>query len=314
MVYIIIALIIIIVLFTFNIAYRRDIKYISKQIKLSKGEFTNIRMKTINKDIENLVININELYELNRKINTKIINNDEELRKSIANISHDLRTPLTSIMGYMQLIKDDSLIQEEKTKYIKIIEARTYTLQNLINSFYNLARIEANEYKFNLKSINLKNILCDIIALFYNEFLENNLEPNITIEENIQNIISDEDAVTRIFTNLIGNMTKHTNVIQHTNNKFQNDISITLKNEGEFIVTEFKNSAPNLKTSDIEHIFERFYTADSTRSDKNTGLGLSIVKTLTQKLGHKVEAILKEGELNIKITWNTQNNKNNMTH
>lgn len=285
--------IIIIILLAFIFRYKNDIKYVSKQIINSKGEYYNIRMKTLNKDIENLVLSINDLYEMNQKINIKIKHSEEKLRESIANISHDLRTPLTSIMGYMQLIKESDLTEEEKNKYIYIIERRTETLQTLITSFYELSRVESDEYKFDLKSLNLNNILCETIALFYDDFVNMNIEPSINIEENIKPIIADEEALVRIFSNLINNMLKHG----------EKNINISLKTQNNHIVTEFANNAPNLRADDIKHIFDRFFTLDITRSDKNTGLGLSITKALVEKLGYRIEAMFNDGVLTIKIIW-----------
>lgn len=293
MLIIIILIVIIAILLTFIFRYKKDISYISKQIVRSKGGYCNIRMNTLNKDIEKLVLNINDLYEMNQKINMKIKRNEEELRLSIANMSHDLRTPLTSIMGYVQLIKDSNLSEELKMKYISIVERRTKRLQSLIVSFYELSRIESGEYKFDLKAVNLGNVLCETIALFYNDFVCKDIEPNINIEEKIPPIICDEKAVMRIFSNLIGNMLKHG----------EKNINISLKKENSYIVTEFTNDAPNLNIEDVAHLFDRFFTADVARSDKNTGLGLSITKALVQKLGYKVEAILVDGTLNIKIIW-----------
>lgn len=290
---VIILIIIIVVLLTFIFRYKYDIKYISKQIVNSNGEYSNIRMNTLNKDIEKLVLNINDLYEMNQKINIKIKHDEEKLRLSIANISHDLRTPLTSIMGYIQLIKDSNLSEAEKIKYINIVEKRTESLQSLISSFYELSRVESDEYKFDLKSLNLGNILCETIALFYNDFVDNDIEPNINIEDNISTIIADEKAVMRIFSNLINNILKHG----------EKNVTISLRKENNYMVTEFVNNAPNLKIEDVEHIFDRFFTADLTRSDKNTGLGLSITKALVEQLGYKIEAVLINGMLKIKIIW-----------
>ena len=293
---ILILIIIIVVLLTIILRYRNDINYISTQIVKSEGEYQNIRMNTMYKNIENLVININNLYELNQKSTVKIKHSEEELRHSISNMTHDLRTPLTSIMGYIQLIKSVSLTEEERTKYIDIVERKTETLQSLIECFYELSRLQSNEYKFQLKSVNLSNILCEVIALFYDEFINKNIEPSINIEENIPNIIHDENALMRIFTNLINNMVKYG----------QEKVIINLRKEKDTIVAEFINNAPNLKEDQVEHIFDRFYTGDLARTDKNTGLGLYIAKALIEELGHKVEAVLAEGMLNIRITFSLE--------
>ena len=279
-------------IYIFNL--KRELHNISIQIKESKGEYINVNTNAIDNNLEELVIIINELYDNSQKILAKNKNIEEELKKSIANISHDLRTPLTSIMGYIQLIKDNSTTEIERKGYIEIVEKRAKRLQKLITNFYDLSRLQSNEFRFELKKVNLKTILCDNIATYYNDFINKNLEPIIEIEENIKDIISDESAVNRIFSNLIGNMLKHGS----------DNIKILLYKKDNYIVSTFSNLAPNLNNEDIERLFDRFYTADKSRSDKNTGLGLAITKSLVEQLGHKIEGRLENGYLIIEIKWN----------
>lgn len=286
-------IIIIVALLTFIIRYKKDVKYITKQIINSKGEYHNLKMNTIDKDLEKLALSINNLYEINQKINVKIRHSEEELRCSIANMCHDLRTPLTSIMGYIQLIDEGKLTKEQRFKYMDIVKKRTSRLQDLITNFYELSRVESGDYKFNLQCVNLSDILCETIALFYNDFTKNHIEPHININGNVASIITDEKAVMRIFSNLINNMIKHG----------EKNVSVSLRKETDYIVTEFSNNAPNLKDADVKHIFDRTFTADSTRSNENTGLGLSITKALVEQLGHKIEAELCDSVLTISIWW-----------
>ncbi|ADL53863.1 sensor histidine kinase [Clostridium cellulovorans] len=286
------------VLLTYIYRYKKDINKITEQITKTKGEYYNIRMMTLDKDIEELVLSINRLYEDNQKINCTIKHREEELRRSIENLSHDLRTPLTSIMGYLQLVKDENTSEDDCSRYMEIIERRTVALQELIISFYDLSRVESSEYNFELRSVNLSNMLYETIALFYEDFTKKNIEPEVIAEITTANVIADEKAVMRIFSNLINNVLKHG----------EKSVVITLKKEGTKIITEFKNYAPRLKEEQVKHIFDRFYTADSTRSDKNTGLGLSITKALVEQLGNKIKAELIDGMLIIKITWNGKEN------
>lgn len=290
---ILILLIIILSLLLLIISYKKDIRYISRQISKSKGDLTNIKMSSLNREIEELAIKIDELYLTNHKINLKIRNNEEKLRESIENMSHDLRTPLTSIMGFVQLLKDEQLSKEEKLRYISIIERRTENLNTLINCFYDLSRIENNEYKFKLEYVNLSEILVENIAAFYDDFINNGIEPKIQIAENSSNVIADKNAVMRIFSNLINNMIKHGD----------KSVDISLNNVDNYVETQFINSAPNLRPEEVEKIFDRFYTGDAARTDKSTGLGLCITKALVEQMGHKVEANLEDGRLKIKIRW-----------
>ncbi|MEN8076780.1 HAMP domain-containing sensor histidine kinase [Clostridioides difficile] len=284
---------IIIVLIAIIIGYKREFRRIKRQIDNNLDEYVNIKTKSVDKDFEALVADINLIFDSKQKIVAEKNKNEEELRASIANMSHDLRTPLTSIMGYLQMIKSKNASEEDKNEYMDIVEKRTKSLQQLISSFYDLSRIEGNEYNFNYKKVNLSNILCENIAVFYNDFINNNIEPIIQIDENIKEIISDESAIARIFSNLIGNMIKHG----------ESFVKITLKQKNDVIITEFINKATDLTEENVDKLFERFYTVDKSRSDRNTGLGLYITKILVEKLGHDINATLKDNNLVISIAW-----------
>ena len=273
---------IIIVLISIIIGYKREFRRINKEISNNLDEYVNIKTKSVDKDVENLVQNINLIFDSKQKVVAEKKKKEEELRASISNMSHDLRTPLTSIMGYLQMIKSEKPSEADKKEYMDIVEKRTKSLQKLISSFYELSRIEGNEYNFNYKKVNLSNVLCENIAVFYNDFINNNIEPVIEIEEGIKEIISDEGAITRIFSNLIGNMIKHG----------ENFVKITLKQEEDVIITEFINKATELTEENVDKLFERFYTVDKSRSDRNTGLGLYIAKVLVEKLGYNITATI----------------------
>lgn len=239
---------------------------------------------------------INKSLEERQKSEVQYRRMDLELRQAIANISHDLRTPLRSIMGYMQLL-DDDLPLEKRKEYLDIMKKRSETLLMLVNSFYDLSRLQSREYKLELKTLNLVTLFYDLLALYYKDFTDKNMEPILDIDENAPLIIGDENAVIRIFSNLIENALKYG----------ENYLFIEFKNDGnERVITKFVNSAPKLKEEDVERIFDRFYTGDFTRNYKNTGLGLAIVKELIQQMGHNIYAKLIDGKLNIIIEWGTK--------
>lgn len=275
------------------LGYKREFRRINKEIINNLDEYINLKTTSIDKDVENLIQSINLIFDSKQKIVAEKKENEEKLRASITNMSHDLRTPLTSIIGYLQMIKSEKQSEGDKKEYIEIVERRTKALQQLINSFYDLSRIEGNEYKFNYKKVNLSNVLCENIAVFYNDFINNNIEPIIEVEENIKEIISDDVAISRIFSNLIGNMIKHGG----------NFVKITLKQEDNLIVTEFINNVTEVTEENLDKLFDRFYTVDNSRSDKNTGLGLYITKILVERLGYFIDAKMEEENLIIRIVW-----------
>ena len=285
---------IIIFLITIIIGYKREFRRINKQITENVDEYANIKTKSVDKDIENLVESINLIFDSRQKIVAEKNKNEEKIRQSISNMSHDLRTPLTSIMGYLQMIKSEKSSEADKNEYMDIVEKRTKSLQQLISSFYDLSRMEGNEYNFNYKKVNLSSILCENIAVFYNDFRNNNIEPIIEIDENVKDIISDDGAINRIFSNLITNMIKHG----------ESFVKITLRQENDVIITEFINKATRLTQENVDKLFDRFYTVDNSRSDKNTGLGLYITRIMVEKLGHSISSKIDNGYLIIEIIWN----------
>lgn len=281
--------------FTLLILRRNEIKLITKKLKIINNNDTNeiLRISYPNSNMEDLLLEINYTLKLNKEIQCKSKEMDLELRQAIANISHDLRTPLTSIMGYIQLLNDKSISKDEHDEYLLIIEKRSTALKDLISSFYDLSRLQANEYTIDIEKINLQSILCELIATYYEEFNNKNLEPEINIDENAPLIYGDRNAVNRIFTNLIQNILKHA----------EENLEISLKLEEKYIITEFSNKAVELSEEDARKVFERFFTADRMRSGQNTGLGLAITKILVEKQGHEIESEKREDNLIIRIKW-----------
>lgn len=284
---------------TMLLLLNKSINYMAKNLEEINSTKTNkkIMLMAPNHRLEALAGEINKTIDNKRQAETDYQNKDMELRRSIANISHDLRTPLTSIIGYIQLLKDASTTEAERKQYTEIVMSRARALQVLISGFFDLSRLEAGEYNFELKPVSLQNILCEQMASFYNDFIAKSIEPKIDVDETAPLIIADENAVKRIFSNLIQNVLKHGS----------RQLIVSLKQSKNCIITSFTNNAPDLKEEDVEHLFERFYTADRMRSGRNTGLGLAITKSLAEELGCIISAEFKDEKLSIIIKWKKKN-------
>lgn len=265
-----------------------DLRRLNKEKKIEK-----LRLGVPNKNIENLVIEINKLIDDKKEKESIYKEKDVELRDAIANMSHDLRTPLTSIMGYVYLLNDENLKEDEKREYLKIIEKRASVLNGLITNFYGLSRIQADQYEITIEPIKLEIVLGEIIAAFYETLYEKFGEPEIEIEEGLNIVLGDKESLNRIFTNLIENIIKHG----------EGDVKISLRKEKNNIIIEFSNKAEALEAKDINRIFEKFFTRDRMRTGQNTGLGLAIVKLLVEKQGQKIEAKKVGNRLVINIIW-----------
>lgn len=292
------SLTILIVLLIIFILKTKEINRLTLELKKlnSEGKIEKLRLSLPNKNIENLIVEINTLIDDKRKMENIYKEKDMELREAIANMSHDLRTPLTSIMGYVYLLNDDKLDKEERKEYLKIIEKRSLVLNDLITSFYGLSRIQADQYEIKFEPVNLELVLGEIIAAFYETLDYKFGEPEINIEEGLGPVLGDKQALNRIFTNLIENIIKHG----------EGEVKISLKKKNKYIVMEFSNKAEDLESKDVNRIFEKFFTKDRMRTGQNTGLGLAIVKLLVEKQGQKIEAKKVGNRLVINIIWSLE--------
>ncbi|EOU1743043.1 HAMP domain-containing histidine kinase [Clostridium perfringens] len=292
------SLTILIVLLIIFILKTKEINRLTLELKKlnREGKIEKLRLSLPNKNIENLIVEINILIDDKRKMDNIYKEKDIELREAIANMSHDLRTPLTSIMGYVYLLNDDKLDKEERKEYLKIIEKRSLVLNDLITNFYGLSRIQADQYEIKLEPVNLELVLGEIIAAFYETLDYKFGEPEINIEEGLGPVLGDKQALNRIFTNLIENIIKHG----------EGEVKISLKKKNKYIVMEFSNKAEELEPKDVNRIFEKFFTKDRMRTGQNTGLGLAIVKLLVEKQGQKIEAKKVGNRLVINIIWSLE--------
>lgn len=284
MMYLLLVLLNIILAFSL-FSWKRQICEITKQISENK----KLRISLSNKQIEKLAGIINEKNDLEQKTKVRIIQEKEQLKHSIADISHDLRTPLTSIQGYLTLLKDCE-DKEEQEHYFSVIQAKTNYLTELLQIFYDLSLIESEDYILEIEKIDVNRIVTDCLIDKYNELKE--LTPTIKIENAPVWIIGNAVACKRIIDNLV------TNAIRYSDD----DIEIVMDADGIFTV---KNTTSELKNIDVNILFQKFYTVDTSRSNGNTGLGLYIVKELLNKIEGGIKEIsYKNNILTISIYFN----------
>ncbi|WP_455055613.1 sensor histidine kinase, partial [Merdimonas faecis] len=244
-------------------------------------------------DIEKMKIEINNLIDLHALSNIEKKSAERELKQAIANISHDLRTPLTSILGYIQLIEKPEVTDEERKEYLAIAKDRAKRLQILLNDFFELSVIESVDHSLKFEKLGLNSIVEEIAINLYDQFNEQQIVPSIKIPQEQMNIIGDESAIKRVIENLVINAIRYSD----------GNVSITLERNNTKINLTISNDVKDITEKDVELFFNRFYTADQTRSGKGTGLGLSIAKALMDKMNGKLSAELKDSWLYVKCSW-----------
>ena len=273
----------------------RDIRSCAKQLR--EGRSARVTMAAPHRAAEELLTAINGLLAMREADAGAYRRQEGAIRQQISNISHDLRTPLTSILGYLQLLEGDALTPEERREYLHIVQGRAKSLQSLIASFYDLSRLEGGEYPLSRERVDLYHVLSELVAEFYNDFEGSGFQMTVELEEGLPPVIADPAGALRVFTNLIRNALEHG----------RERMSILLYQEGDELVTAFANDAPGLTEEDVEHVFDRFFTADKMRTGQSTGLGLAIVKALAERMGHTVTARLAGGMFLVEVRWRRGN-------
>ena len=256
--------------------------------KLYTDTNTPIMLSSHDKLVSSLANNINvELKEL-QKQKHRYIQGDKELKNAITNISHDLRTPLTTICGYLSLLD-----KEEKSEHIarqlSIIKNRTFALKQLVEELFRYTTIISDTENSVYTETVINNVLEDCISSYYAIFKEKGITPNINLCE--QKIVRsvDKTALLRIFNNIIDNAIKYS----------EGDLTISLFENGKIV---FSNHTSDLNEIQIGKLFDRFYTVNTAR--KSTGLGLSIAKALIEKMDGNISADYSNNVLSIIIKLN----------
>ena len=271
-------------------ALERDIRACARQLRSGRPR---VSMAAPNAAAEELLTAINELLDLREREEGDYRRQEQAIRQQIANVSHDLRTPLTSILGYLQLLEGEGLTAEERREYLSIVQGRARALQSMIVSFYDLSRLEGGEYPLSRERVDLYHVLSQLVAEFYNDFTD--FDMTVELREGLPTVTADPAGVLRVFTNLIRNALEHG----------RKRMSILLYQEGGEVVSVFANDAPDLTPEDVEHVFDRFFTADKMRTGQSTGLGLAIVKALVERMGHTVSAELEGDLFRVTVRWQT---------
>lgn len=254
--------------------------------RLQNDTNTLIDITSSDKDMCRLADSINEQLKILRKEHLQYHQGNTELKNAITNISHDIRTPLTAIYGYLDMMQrsDDA---EKQARYISIMKDRAELMKQLTEELFRYSIILSDEGELKTEAVNVGQVLEDSIMGYHGALSLKGIVPNVTITENIIVRNLNKSYLSRIFSNLLNNALKYSN----------GDLNITLSDLGEIT---FTNTAKELSTVEVEQLFDRFYTVEVARN--STGLGLSIARTLVERMGGTITADYENGRLAIKIT------------
>ena len=267
-------------------------KRIETEVQKRTKELQESKLALLNmmEDIDETNKKLLETQEKLKKSYEELKRMDEKKDEFISIAAHELKTPITAIHGFSQLLQNDKIIEnkEMRKKFLKIIDKETKRLGNLVTDILDLSRIDLGTIKFNYQEVDLYELL-ESIKREANILIKEGLKIEYEIEKNLPKIITDRERLVQILLNLINNAVKYTP---------RGKITVGVKKEGAFIHFYVKDTGIGIPTSQREKIFERFYQIDSsyTREKSGTGLGLSLCKEFVERLGGRIWVESKPGK------------------
>ena len=283
------------ILSAFLHGYRRQVRALKRQMDFLKQTDTSLQLSTTLtfRDVDALAVDINEALDRHRRTEQALLRVSRNYKDTITSISHDLRTPLTSASGYLQMLRSPKIPAKKREQYLRVIDRRIGSVQKLLDQLFEFARIEADELVLESKRLPVNNVLRDAVSLFYDDFCQKGAGPSVDIPDGSPVIFADQDALRRVFANILQN------ALVHGDGEYR----ICSQQTASGCRIRFENATHTIEEADLPHLFDRFYTTDRSRSRRTTGLGLSIAKKLTERMGGTIEAALEASTFVITVTF-----------
>lgn len=284
----------VVILLIILIFYKRQIRDICRQLAFLRENESNL---LITRQMEagsvgELADLLNGILEAQRRERKRYRKKEQELSDMYTNLSHDIRTPLTSLNGYFTLLSG-SREEEERERYQRIIEERIESLKEMLEELFTYAKLRNEAYELEMEEVSLGRLVKETLFSYYEEWQERNIEPVIRIAEEEIAIRGNVPGLKRLIRNIIKNGLEHG----------RKEIRIFLTAEKGEAILRVANRADNPEEIDTDKVFERFYKADPARRRASTGLGLSIAKEFVKRMNGQIRAELLGNEFGIEVRF-----------
>lgn len=272
----------------------RQIKNLSGQLRFLENNRSRLRLTT---DLQNpavleLTRQINQHIEHSHELQIRLLQEESTTKEIITGLSHDIRTPLTSIDGYLQLLKTTE-DPEKKEQYITIIQERTNSLARILEELFTFTKLQQEAFRLEPSEVNLNEAVAHNLFTFYQDFLQKGIRPDVRLEAEDPLVMADPQALERILQNILKNTLIHG----------AGDLQIqTAINSGAVALTVTNRLKPGSNIRPDE-LFDRFYKGDPTRQTSSTGLGLSIARRLAEKMDAELDATVEDERFSITLTF-----------
>lgn len=253
---------------------------------------TLIDISSRDRHMRSLADSVNAQLKILREQRRRYIQGDAELKNAVTGVSHDLRTPLTALSGYLELLEKEQNM-EKRAHYMAIVKNRVELMTGLTEELFQYSMDVSAEERLKPERLSLNAVLEESVAAFYTSLTSRGIEPEISLPEEQVYCVLDREALLRVFGNILGNAVKYS----------EGDLKIELFPDGSLC---FSNRASGMDSVQTQRLFDRFYTVESAR--RSTGLGLSIAKLLTERMGGSIRAEYSEGRLYIFLSFRKETN------
>lgn len=276
------------------VRYRRQIKSICRQMLFMEIQETNKMISTScqKKEILELAEHINNLNDLRKKQIQEYKKKDESLKHAITSLSHDIRTPLTALSGYFQLMQE-SEDEKDHIRYATIISGKINSLKNMLEELFTYTKLQNDNYQLDMQRENITRIVSENIFSFYEEFKNRKIIPKIELDDKDAWVMCSGEAVGRVIRNIIKNALLHG----------KDNVEFAVKHEKGSFLFICRNCVEQPEEIEIEQVFIQFYKADSARRSTSTGLGLAIAKELTERMNGEITAELLEDVFSVTVKF-----------
>ena len=273
-----------------------QMKSIRSQVHFISRNDTNKRISFYGKSrsFRKLAKDINEIIDSYDDRHDKILREDKEIKDTLTNMSHDIRTPLTSLKGYFELL-DQTDDPDERRKYTNIIYGRIESLSEILETMFLYTKVSNVNFKISIDPIECSKIILETLFEYYDDFQEKGFEVDVDVDEGVR-ILGNEQSLKRIMQNLIRNSLVHGNGEVKLAVKPQEDKTVKISVEN--LLAEGQNPDP-------DKVFDRYYKGDVSRHTGSSGVGLSVVKKLVESMNGDIKAFVGDGKFRVEISFKT---------
>lgn len=284
---------VIVLLIVKNYHYRRQLSKINDIIvQIKQGNFNQrFRIQTNNHLLQELSGNLNRLIDNFQNTFERVKYLEDSRKQMISNISHDLRTPLTSLLGYIDMLQnEEDLTPEEVDNYLEIVRNKGEHLSRLLQDFFEFSKLEAQDTLVKFNKVDIKARVEEIVLNFYQDFVNAGITPEISMPDQPVYVWGDDNSIERVLSNLLSNALKY--------GKDGKVIGLNLKEDEDKVLLEVWDRGKGIKEEDLPHIFDRLYTGESSRNEKmrGSGLGLTIAQKLIEQINGEIGVTSIPGE------------------